>query len=240
MKLDSYQNFYCTDYLREYEESLSPVSSTSANFGESPTLLKSQPLCSLDILDGSSRGTGGHFFNPQDLEPTYSTGSSIPSFKHRLRSASALPQTESPEELVAKIRAAFSLNIKETASVLRVERPTIYAWLSGESKPHHANILRLQLIARLADKWNSRMHFPMGKYVRFPFQNYPSTVEQLSKESLSEEAIGHMFQLIMDKIKQDKRLSLRQKAIRTGIDLKNVNEQIEEIDALTGKRSDTE
>lgn len=81
------------------------------------------------------------------------------------------PQPESqvlasPAVMLAEIRSIMGLNIAETARVIGVERPTIYAWLSGRSTPQKANALRLVRIARLAARWRRRSDMPLGDRAR--------------------------------------------------------------------------
>ncbi len=60
---------------------------------------------------------------------------------------------EAMPNVLTSIRAYLGLNMTEFASVSRVSRPTVYAWLRGETQPqdHHADRIRcLEKIARHA------------------------------------------------------------------------------------------
>jgi transcriptional regulator with XRE-family HTH domain len=70
--------------------------------------------------------------------------------------------TELPSQKVARIRAALGINIKETAAVLRVERPTIYAWLRDRWDPQETNRERLQQVSRLARRWTTHARNKLG------------------------------------------------------------------------------
>lgn len=54
-----------------------------------------------------------------------------------------------PAELLTSIRSALKLNMSDLASVLGVSRPTVYAWLDGEtpSPENHRVITRLKGVA---------------------------------------------------------------------------------------------
>ncbi len=58
-------------------------------------------------------------------------------------------------EVVNAIRSAFGLSITDLASVLGVERPTIYTWLKDQATPSAARLERMGLVLRLADTWTA-------------------------------------------------------------------------------------
>src|SRR3990172_12683735 len=47
-------------------------------------------------------------------------------------------------EMISRVRSELSITVKELASILRVERPTIYGWLRGRTVPYPRNRRRLQ------------------------------------------------------------------------------------------------
>jgi transcriptional regulator with XRE-family HTH domain len=106
-------------------------------------------------------------------------------------------------ERVAAIRRYFSLNITDLAKVLRIERPTVYAWLQGKAEPHPGNLKRLEKVYRLARDWRTMSVVPAGKYIREPFENDRSMLDYLSAEELDESAIQHAFRLIKSCLAQD-------------------------------------
>lgn len=57
---------------------------------------------------------------------------------------------QSSAELVSAVKAGFGLSIQETASVLRVSRPTVYAWIRGDTKVQTAHLRRLRTLAEIA------------------------------------------------------------------------------------------
>jgi hypothetical protein len=69
------------------------------------------------------------------------------------------------EWMVAHIGAAFGLNTKEEAEILKVTRQTIYSWIRGENTPNAESSYRLRLITQLADKWNQLSSWVLGKYL---------------------------------------------------------------------------
>lgn len=53
-------------------------------------------------------------------------------------------------DLVLRIKAGFGLNMTELATVLRVGRPTVYAWLNKEVDLRATNLRRLLVLADIA------------------------------------------------------------------------------------------
>lgn len=63
--------------------------------------------------------------------------------------------TQATSEVVNTIRSSFGLSVTDLASVLGVERPTIYSWLKDQSTPAAARLERMDLVLRLADTWTA-------------------------------------------------------------------------------------
>ncbi len=68
---------------------------------------------------------------------------------------------------ISRVRSELSLNVKELSTILRVERPTIYAWLSGRTAPYPRNRKRLQELYRIALAWSEMSNTPVGDAVRW-------------------------------------------------------------------------
>lgn len=62
---------------------------------------------------------------------------------------------QTPSKLVGAIRSAFGLSVTDLASVLGVERPTIYSWLRDQSRPNPARLERIGRVLHLADIWTT-------------------------------------------------------------------------------------
>ena len=81
------------------------------------------------------------------------SGSVTPLTRPRDTTTGSFAARRGAHELLAAIQSAFGLTITCLAAVLRVERPTIYAWLKETSMPSPANAARLDKVAELADYW---------------------------------------------------------------------------------------
>lgn len=81
------------------------------------------------------------------------------------RRAVTVPRTAS--EKLARIRASLSLNVAELGRILKVERPTIYAWMRDDSvslRPE--NRIRLDRLYAFAKRWETLSNLPIGTLVR--------------------------------------------------------------------------
>lgn len=66
-----------------------------------------------------------------------------------------------PIQLVT-IRQELSLSVTDLARALQVERPTIYAWMRGQARPHQSNLKKINYLMDLAEEWKHLSNRPMG------------------------------------------------------------------------------
>lgn len=143
-------------------------------------------------------------------------------------------------DAVAEIRVALSLQVKELARVVRVERPTVYAWLRGEARPQPANRNRIAELLDIARRWNAMSNRPLGAPVRGAMNSRGQTlVDLLAETRPNQEAIEDLMQQVAIQITENKgkRKGIREIAQRHGIDVRRVRQSDAEFDVLTGKRS---
>lgn len=105
------------------------------------------------------QGTGGAF-----AAPTHSTTSNSSVRLGRVQSLGPVEAERSlvPAKLVS-IRRSLSLNVKNLAGALQVERPTIYSWMQGKSCPHQSNLDRINALDELATEWKHMSDRPVGQ-----------------------------------------------------------------------------
>lgn len=89
----------------------------------------------------------------------------------------------SAEEMVALIRSAFGFSIVDMAKILRVQRPTVYEWLSG-NKPQEQNFKRLTAVFDLAKQWNSLSPVPLAGRAKQVVIGGQTFVDLLSSEKI--------------------------------------------------------
>lgn len=141
-------------------------------------------------------------------------------------------------DAVATIRASLSLQIKELAIVLGVERPTIYAWLRGTVRPQPQNLARIAELLDLSKLWNSLTKRPVGSAVRNTLGSESKTlVTLLAERDLDRNAIQlHMRNIAAQQ--RDRPKGIHEIAKERGIDLSTIRESQSEFDVITGKPFD--
>lgn len=150
--------------------------------------------------------------------------------------ASAGEVIQSTCSIVAQIRGPLSLNVKELAEILKVRRPTVYAWMRGEQLPQDENRQRLVQLLRIAKLWSSMSNKPIGKAVRTVLDaNGRSLVDELKVQSLDFEAIESRMKALVAAITPIRK-SVLDIAKDAGIDLSRVQNQREIVDTVGGKR----
>jgi hypothetical protein len=94
---------------------------------------------------------------------------------------------------LAYVQDQFSLNLSDTAAVLRVSRPTVYAWLRDDSEPQAHNIRRIDRLYALAKEWREMSPAPLGSYAWPTIHEGASILGLLSEADLNESAIRAAF-----------------------------------------------
>jgi hypothetical protein len=125
----------------------------------------------------------------------------------------------SPAEQIIAIRSLLGLNVLELASILRVQRPTVYSWQSGTATPHYDNSSRLRYINELALRWSRTCSEPIGDWVRRPLDDGGRTlVLLLSAESIDETIIVQAFGCLKTKLEEESKdfIGVRERARRFG------------------------
>jgi transcriptional regulator with XRE-family HTH domain len=178
------------------------------------------PGLSLRLLDGLR-------FAPLSTSTTCDIQFSPSSAAYEVSSANL------PADMLAAIRAFLSLTVVETAQVLGVERPTVYAWLAGRAEPQARNRERLQQVFRVAKSWSRISDRPLGSAVRHE-DDAGSSVLSLLREGRHEEATALLPTLVQRDLPR-RVPSLRVVLTRHGL-LDRIKPSMDEIDRITGKR----
>ena len=80
------------------------------------------------------------------------------------------------------IRENLSLSITELSAILGVKRPTIYAWLRGDSRPHPRNSDRIALLFRVSRRWAELAGRPLKRQLRQAFDLGGKTLFSMLKD----------------------------------------------------------
>lgn len=147
------------------------------------------------LLLASPVGTGGY------VTPTVAsahTKSSSPAIQWPTRSLEPASDdaTTSPSEHLVLLRRWLSLNVADAARVLRIRRPTIYAWTKGTAFPSHDHRHRIAAVHELASLWRACSAEPIGQRLRQPVVAGRSLFDLLCAETIDRGAVVRAVKLL--------------------------------------------
>ena len=172
-------------------------------------------------------------------EPIAGTGSAVLINRHNKKSEHKNEvATENLANLVAKIQSVFSLNISEIATILAVQRPTIYAWVNGDSIPHRSNYKRLQDLYTLAETVQTTFGATLSKLQKGRAIEGLTLIDLLSHETISQQEVTkHLNNLMTMQGPQESRVRSFREMAKAANKPFTVNQDGQmAIDHLTGKR----
>jgi transcriptional regulator with XRE-family HTH domain len=141
-------------------------------------------------------------------------------------------------EQVASIRSSLSLQMKELAQLVGVERPTVYSWLNQRNTPHAANRERLHALYRIARHWAQLSSAPLGKALHEVDADGESIFSLLAQTPLPVSAVRARLAHAAERAAETaprRGTSVRELAAKHGIDLRRVADRQDDIDIETGK-----
>jgi transcriptional regulator with XRE-family HTH domain len=131
--------------------------------------------------------------------------------------ATAFTEPQSAREQVRFLQASLGLTIAQLATVLGVERQTIYNWLHAEHPPqlHTRTRTRLGEITDFARRWNHRCRWPIGKLVATVSFEGLTLLDLLGQTPLNAKVI----QAAMDKLAEEVEAAQRRRQgqLRTSV-----------------------
>ena len=143
-------------------------------------------------------------------------------------------------QMVSAIRSELSLTITEVASILEVERPTIYAWLAERAEPQPRNRQRLRELLALAKQWAESSNLPAGDWVRREDETGTSVL-QLLRRGEGETAAARLRAIAISAARtQPTARQTRLERLRQFTERQKLKRRPEEehaaLDVMTGKR----
>lgn len=203
------------------------VSSTGSTGG--PLLMISPPvLASLFIV-----GTGGSFVPHSALDDaTVLTSSASLDLKHE-RGLAASDAFVDPAARLSIIRRWFSLSVTELADAMRVQRPTIYAWMSARSHPKSGNLSRMRKLHDLASAWRVISQRPIGRVPKLSRDVRKSILQLLCRDVLDAAQILAALNALKPPT-DARRTKLSQIAENAGLDPVSHDEAEHRVDIETG------
>ena len=127
-----------------------------------------------------------------------------------------------PEKLDA-IKTRLGIGMKHLAAMLGVERPTVYAWTSGERQPQPKRWERIHSLLELADYWQELSQHPLSRRIFVPMNSGQSVMDLLSGEILDVPRVRAALQILStDESDRSARLKEKSIALRERVKAKGV------------------
>jgi excisionase family DNA binding protein len=146
--------------------------------------------------------------------------------------------------MISRVRSELGLTITELATILGVERPTIYAWLSETVVPYPRNRRRLQELYRIALAWSDMSRSPVGDSVRWEDETGKSIVALLRRGETSEVLARLKILSSARRTRPASDREARREALRRFTEKHDIgralDEEQESLDTATGKRMSPE
>jgi hypothetical protein len=182
-------------------------------------------------------GTGGHL--SERLE-CWTEGTRVYRLLEYKPVAEAVPLYDTPER-ISFIRSMLSLQVKELAAVLLVERPSVYAWMAGTAQPQQRNRRRIEAIWSVAREWQRMSRLPLGSLRNVPGESGRSIIELLMADEIDTAKVVELLRAAISKLGADQEerlqgLDLRERARRKGMVIATPPNAQRKIDIRTGKR----
>lgn len=162
--------------LSSFEETLDPSGYTSGN----PHSIGAQETyagLAISLLPGS----GGHYV-VQRLNSTGGMPQVLFQGMEHLDLEDNLEPTFS--DRILQIRHYLSLNVSTLAKALGIERPTVYAWLKGKTRPHPGNRARVNFLYEIAKDWRNLSGRPLGDLLDFQLSGGRSLLDLMTSPEL--------------------------------------------------------
>lgn len=100
-------------------------------------------------------------------------------------------------EWLIAIRSFFGLSTSDLAAALQVQRPTIYAWMSGKGQPRAAKINRIKSLYRIGKEFRSRIGGGATTIALFRFEDGESVLDKIVDYGESESDLRKVLALVV-------------------------------------------
>ncbi|MCB9654428.1 MAG: helix-turn-helix transcriptional regulator [Deltaproteobacteria bacterium] len=190
-------------------------------------------------------GTGGAW-RPGSFDSSATGGRLEPLARAADRKGKRRDVAPSVGELLAQIRSSFGLNVKQTAEALRVERPTVYAWINESSAPNADNEERIRSLGRLSKAWQRLTSVSAGRISTSVLSTGATLLDLLRQEPIPFDEVLEILPEVASRaertaqIRSGKAGRAREAARRLGLNPDTLERGSEHLDWITGKRGGTE
>ncbi|HOE99405.1 MAG TPA: helix-turn-helix transcriptional regulator [Rectinema sp.] len=148
-------------------------------------------------VESSERATTPSGYMEKIFESIFSSASAFSSIMSLDRTVQ-FPIEPIVSDKIRAIISFFGLSKSDLARILHVSRPSLYAWLKGQSEPGLENMRTIQKLYSLIEPSETGTWYPIFYgYIEKPFGAFKkSLIEALSEPELDEEEIRAMVKEI--------------------------------------------
>ena len=130
-----------------------------------------------------------------------------------------------PADLITMIRQYLSLSVSDFARIAGIERPTVYAWIDGDSTPRKANLERLRALSAVAERWKAMTGRPMGRLLHERVPGETMTLAEVLAGEIDAEAVASLLERLALRGHEREPLSVKERITLTGLSDKSETSQ---------------
>lgn len=126
---------------------------------------------------------------------------------------------------IAVIRQYLSLSVSDFARVVGIERPTVYAWIDGESNPRKANLERLRVLNAVAERWKDMTGQPIGRLLDERLPGETKTLLELLAGEIDADAVESLLERLALRRRERESTSVKGRLAAAGLPDKSESSQ---------------
>lgn len=128
-----------------------------------------------------------------------------------------VPSEATLADRIALIRQYLSLSVSDFARVAGIERPTVYAWIDGESSPRKANLERLQALNGVAERWKAMTGQPIGRLLDERLPGETKTLLDLLLGEIDAQAVESLLERLALRSRERESTTVRARLAVAGL-----------------------
>lgn len=132
------------------------------------------------------------------LRSIYTTGGAVFDLYDIQRSGDRRLAAIGVKDQLSIIRLYLGVSVSDLASIMKVERPTIYKWASGAS-PRHKKLVRLNAVEEIAMEWRALSSAPLAKHIKTQVEGN-NLLDLLTEAEINRTTVSQILRLLSSAI----------------------------------------